>query len=261
MNRIARVLRESPPRTVITADWLLSRGVYRQLIYKGARNGSLERVGFGAYKRQGEAVTWAGGLYAIQNLKGLAIHVGGSTALQFYVPEDGVKVIDRPGIVLWKTPDTRVPSWFIRHDWKEAVNIRSVTLFNGEPGAFTEEELEGIKLKVSAPERAALEYVHDVPSQVGFYEASKVMKRLTGLCPEVLQMLLESCKSIRTKRLFLYLAGLHRQKWFRKLNRRRIDLGYGAREIVKGARFDIIHKIVVPDPELERSLSDRDRFW
>lgn len=44
-------------------------------------SGWLESVGVGVFKRSGNSPTWQGGLHALQAQDGLAVHVGGLTAL------------------------------------------------------------------------------------------------------------------------------------------------------------------------------------
>jgi len=53
-----------------------------------------------------------------------------------------------------------------------------------------------------------------------------------------MQMLLESCSSVKAKRLFLYYAREASHSWYPALDRSRIDLGAGKRELVKGGKLD-----------------------
>lgn len=61
-----------------------------------------------------------------------------------------------------------------------------------------------------------------------------------------MQSLLERCKSIKTKRLFLFLAEATEQPWFSKIRVAKIDLGKGKRLIVKGGVFNSKYQITVP---------------
>jgi len=51
-------------------------------------------------------------------------------------------------------------------------------------------------------------------------------------------MLLESCSSVKGKRLFLYYAREASHSWYPALDRSRINLGAGKRELVKGGKLD-----------------------
>ncbi|MEM7495398.1 MAG: type IV toxin-antitoxin system AbiEi family antitoxin domain-containing protein [Myxococcota bacterium] len=79
-----------------------------------------------------------------------------------------------------------------------------------------------------------------------------VHTRLDGdPCPTLTQQLLENCDSVKAKRLFLFLARRTRRPWFRALHPRRLDLGSGPRQVVRGGKLDKTHKITVPR-ELEK---------
>lgn len=74
-------------------------------------------------------------------------------------------------------------------------------------------------------------------------ECYQLVEMLTTLRPKVLQELLEQCRSIRVKRLFLYLADKAGHLWFTRLDRSRIGHGKGKRVIGTGG-------VLVPDYEL-----------
>ena len=98
---------------------------------------------------------------------------------------------------------------------------------------------------ISAPERAIFEVLHLVPQEQGFEEARLLMEGLTGLRPKLVQTLLEQCRSIKVKRLFLHLAQRCNHAWVKKLDLKRIKLGSGNRVIVPGGRFDPQYRITV----------------
>jgi hypothetical protein len=150
-------------------------------------------------------------------------------------------------VILWKTPDVRLPSWFVNYDWSAQLEIRSATLFGDDVKELTQRKVYNIELTISSAEQSILEYLYDVPKYEGIDEANYIMEGLSSLRPSVLQKLLEVCKSIKVKRLFLYMAEHHNHAWFKRLDRSTIDLGSGKREIVKGGTLDKKYKIVVPD--------------
>jgi hypothetical protein len=57
---------------------------------------------------------------------------------------------------------------------------------------------------------------------------------------------LESCASIKVKRLFLFLAEKANHSWVKHLNIEKIDLGSGKRSIVKNGVYNPKFKITVP---------------
>ena len=104
---------------------------------------------------------------------------------------------------------------------------------------------------ISAPERAAMEMLHLVPKVVGFEEASLIMENLAGLRPELVQKLLEACRFVKVKRLFLYLAEKYSHPWFSRLDLSKLDLGKGKRLIVQRGMLDKKYQITVPRQERE----------
>ena len=137
MKKINQILQQWPPGTVITSNWLKKKGVYKQLADSYTESGWLERIGRGAYKRKGDDISWAGGLYALQKLLDLPVHVGCKTALELQGLGHYIKMSGRDQVILWKTPDVRLPSWFQEYNWEVQLAIRSATLFEEDVNAFS----------------------------------------------------------------------------------------------------------------------------
>jgi len=72
------------------------------------------------------------------------------------------------------------------------------------------------------------------------------MEMLTGLRPDLLQKLLEECKSIKVNRLFLYMAEKAGHSWLDDLDLSKIDLGKGKRSIVKNGVLNSKYQITIP---------------
>jgi hypothetical protein len=73
------------------------------------------------------------------------------------------------------------------------------------------------------------------------------MEGLSDLSPRRLQTLLESCGSVKVKRLFLFFADRHRHAWCNKLDTSRIDLGAGKRALFPGGKLDKRYQITLPE--------------
>lgn len=247
MSKINQILQEWPRGIIATADWLQSKGIYRQLIDSYINSGWLERIGPGAYKRKEDTVNWSGGLYALQNLQRIPVHVGGKTALELHGLGHYIRMSDTQKTVLWKTPDVRLPSWFLNFKWEADLQIRSATLFTEQMNILSKKQVEEVEITISPAERAILEYLYDIPKYEGIDEADYIMEGLSTLRPTVLQKLLNSCTSVKVKRLFLYLADHHNHSWFKRLDPSTITLGTGKREIVKGGKLNKKYQLVVPD--------------
>jgi hypothetical protein len=247
LNKINQILQKWPQSTVITTDWLRKQGISRQSVDSYKNSGWLEQISSGAYKRNGDSIEWQGGLYALQKLQNIAVNVGGRTALELQGYSHYIRKGDGRKVILWKAPKVRLPSWFLNYDWKVRLEVRSATLFDRKVNALSQTKVDNIEVEISSAERAILEHLYDVPKYEGIDEANYIMEGLTSLRPLVMQKLLEACKSVKVKRLFLYLAEHHNHAWFKRLNSSSIDLGSGKREIVKGGKLDKKYMIVVPE--------------
>ena len=80
------------------------------------------------------------------------------------------------------------------------------------------------------------------------------MEGLTTLRPKLVQRLLEECKSVKVRRLFLFMAESSNHDWVKELNVEKIDLGSGKRVIVKNGVLDKKYKITVPKPDMKDSI-------
>jgi hypothetical protein len=95
----------------------------------------------------------------------------------------------------------------------------------------------GWPLILSAPERAVLELLDELPSRESFHQGDKLMEGLGNLRPRRLQDLLADCRSVKVKRLFFFFADRHGHAWLKRIDRKAVDLGRGKRMLVKGGRL------------------------
>lgn len=101
-------------------------------------------------------------------------------------------------------------------------------------------------ITISSPERAILETLYQVPREQDFQEAYYLIEALVDIRPKLMQTLLEECKSIKVKRLFLFLAQQAKLPVLKKLDLKKIDLGSGKRVIVKDGKLDSDYGITYP---------------
>lgn len=252
-NILNRLLQVWPHGSVAVTSWLKSKGVSQQLVHEYEKSGWVRRVGRGAYLRVGEVVEWSGGLNAVQNQLGLPVHVSDKTALQLqgyahFLP------FGKSGILsLFGLPGTRLPAWFQKCDWGVTLRYTTVRLFPGNLDiGLTQKDMGSFSLRVSAPERAIMELLYLVPGEESLEEAGLLMEGLATLRPDLVQRLLEQCRSVKVKRVFLYLAEQSNHSWLGKLDQAGINLGKGKRVVVKGGRLDTKYSITVP-----RSVANR----
>lgn len=248
-NKLNEVITQMPQGLVLTLDWLKEHGVSCKLAWWYVKSRWLERVGNEAYKKYGDKVSWAGALSALQNQLHLPLHVGAKTALELlgqahFIPMRGIK-----RVALFHSPAVKVPLWFRKAKaWDAEFNIYQVSLFQEDdsPLGMINRAIDGVDVYLSSPERAALEILYLVPNKQSFEEASKLVETLTQLRPNLVQSLLEKCKSIKAKRLFLYLADKFQHPWLSKVDLSRVSLGHGNRVIGKGGDYHPKYQLSLP---------------
>jgi hypothetical protein len=72
------------------------------------------------------------------------------------------------------------------------------------------------------------------------------MELLNGLRPAKVQELLENCKSVKVKRLFLYFAEKAGHSWFKYVDTAKINLGSGNRSLAENGVLVSKYKLVLP---------------
>ncbi|MFO7799126.1 type IV toxin-antitoxin system AbiEi family antitoxin [Rhodohalobacter sp.] len=247
MNKINQILNDWPPGTLITSEWLESKGVSRQLSASYVKSGWFEKVSAGVYKRPKDEIAGAGVLYTLQVKNNMSVHIGGKTSLELQGYGHYIKMGPHQKVVLWKEPDLWLPTWFKNVEWDVSFEVRSAKLFDDYDESLNKKNVDGFLLNMSSPERAVMEYLYDIPKHENFDEAHYIMEGMTTLRPSVLQSLLENCRSIKVKRLFLYMAETYNHSWLKYLEESTIGLGSGNRSIVKGGKLVKKYQIVVPE--------------
>jgi len=245
---INSLLKNWPRNTVAVSTWLEGQGVYRQLAGTYVKSGWIERIGKGAFKRADENVDWSGGLYTLQSQLNMSVHPAGKTALQLlgsahYLPAN----LKQSKIVLFGSKNEKLPEWFKSHKWEVDVRYVMTGLFGDEAGqGLTVYNSGNYEIKISSAERAVIELCYDVPIRESFDELDQIMAGLTALRPRMVQELLEKCGSVKTKRLFMYLAEKHEHAWVKKISLEKVDFGKGKRSLCSNGHYDSKYKIVVP---------------
>jgi hypothetical protein len=247
-SKLNRLLTAWPQGTVAVSRWLEAQGAYQQLVHEYEKNGWIQRIGQGAYVRAGDTVEWSAGLHALQEQVKLPVHAGAKTALQMQGYAHFLPMGKAGTVSLFGTPGTRLAAWFRQYDWGVALRYTATKLFADDPDSgLTKKELATYAVTVSAPERAIMEVLYLVPAEETFEEAALLMEGLTTLRPRLVQSLLEQCRSVKVKRLFMFLAEACNHAWIKNLDLSKVNFGKGKRMIVKGGRLDAKYNITVPD--------------
>ena len=246
VRKLNHLLSAWPRGAVYVASWLQSQGIPPALTKKYRESNWIQAVGRGAVARSGDPVNWTGGLWAIQEQLGLAIHAGGKTALSMSGYGHFLE-LGEPQVTLFGLPKLKLPLWFRQYNQGTRLQYFTTNLFERVPQiGLTRKELGDFSIKISSPERAIMEVLYLVPQLQSFEESALLMEGLTTLRPQLVRELLENCNSIKVKRLFLYLAESLALPWISRLNPESFDLGYGKRQIVRGGKLDRKYQITVP---------------
>jgi hypothetical protein len=246
-SKLNRLLKEWPKGTVATHPWLLQLGVSRQLARRYVASGWMERLGRGAFVRSGEAVDWPGALHALQSQLNLSVHAAGLTALSLKGMAHYLQLGAQEEVFLLGERRERLPAWFLNQSWDVRLRYHCPNLFaKAVAASFTRLERGEFAVRISAPERAILEVLHLATTNEAIEHAVLLMGGLSTLRPRVVQDLLEACRSIKVKRLFLWGAEHTGHAWSKRLSTGNVNLGVGKRVLYRGGRLDRTHQITVP---------------
>lgn len=249
-NKLNKMLMLLPEGVAVTSHWLAEQGYSRQLVRKYVQGKWLISLGRGVFARPQVEVTWEGLVLGMQHFAGLSYHVGGVSALNrqgyaHYLPLAGERVIH-----LWG--QGKVPAWVKAVSLPEVLQFHTVQLFDvsvAEMGVVAVPS--GVRdwpLHVSGPERAIMEVFHQVrDTESSFIHAAELFEGLTSLRPDVVNKLLQHCRNLKVKRLFLFMAKQFSYPWVNRIAKDQVELGSGKRVIVKGGKLDKQYMITVPE--------------
>lgn len=244
-TKINQLITQWPDGLPYTMKYLNELGYSRDLVHQYIRSNWLLPVGRGIYAKNNDSVSWKGILASLQYQLSYPIHTAGKTALEL----QGISHYMRTGqSQIWLYSEkSQLPKWFqLETDEYKVQYVRTNFLSAYPSDSILELDQGGFKLKVSSKERAILETLYLVPDRQGFDEAFKLLEMLPALRPDLLNQLLQKCSSIKTKRLFLFMANRLSYPWYGMLERNSINLGSGKRQIVRDGVLDKEYLITIP---------------
>ena len=286
-SRLKALVRHVPPGFVVDAAWLDRQGIGPKSIRGYVRQGWLEKVTRGVYRRPllGKDFSymqdWDTALASIQRIMGYRVHLGGSSALKVRGYESCLWPEEGNPVYLYGS----VPSWLKRLPLESArFQVRSRSLFgddlfgiensfcseygvplalsdgtfadtggsapaDDENASYTKWNLLKPRwpIHVSTLERAAMEVLDDFPGRGTFHDLDMMFWRLSGMRPRHVMPLLRTCRSVKVKRLFFVLAERHSHIWLDHVDKTAVDFGSGPRALAKGGRLHPVYRIYVPD--------------
>jgi len=250
-SKINRLLRTQPPGVVMLSSWLSKQGYSSDLQKRYRKSLWLESIGTGAMIRSGDLVSYEGAIYALQVQLGSTIHPGGKTALSLLGKAHYLEMAQTK-IVLFGGKGEKLPAWFKNHDWGVSMDYYQSSFLPSNLG-LTDLVLRTFSIKVSGAVRALMECLYLAPEKQEVFECYELMEGLNNLRPDHIQTMLEACKSVKVKRLFMYMAEKAEHDWVHYLDLKRVDFGNGKRSLVKNGVYNSKYQITVP-----KELSDHD---
>lgn len=267
LNHLEHVL---PEGLVVDSTWMNEHGYSRSLRNHYVHAGWLEQPANRVFRRPRGELDWRNVIASLQLLMGYELVVGGRTALELqgyaHYMEQALREVHLYG-------PQKPPTWlndltldvkFRAHRstslFRDAQITRAVSRVEVVPGstgqALTDNTHNSLSahresrrdwpLVVSGLERALLELLDELPEHESFHQVDMLFEGLSQLSPTRLQTLLEDCRSIKVKRLFFFFSDRHRHSWAKRVDRDRVYLGAGKRQLVEGGRYEPDYGITVP---------------
>lgn len=244
MTKINQALKSWRPDEVHGTTWLRSYGLSSGDTTRYIESGILKRIGPGAFMRSEDKLEWFNLLSFLQEERKMKIHLGDVSALE--VSGGGhygrLKKVEK--VMLISNEIKTIPNWLKELEGDFKFEFRKSRLLHREAFLGTYNK-SGIEVKLSSRELAILEYIESRTFKNGLEDLENYMNLLSDILSAYLQELLEECRSIRVKRIFLYTADKLDLPFFKKLDISKIDLGSGNRVVVENGELDKKYKITV----------------
>lgn len=243
-SKLKKLFNLLQPGKVVTASWLERFGIFRDLQKYYLKNGWLETLGRGAYKKPGSNVEWHGALNAVQEQVKTNVHVGALTALSLHGFSHYFRM-NNEIIYLFSPRNVKLPKWFTDTNWNAQLSHKETTFLPGGLG-INSIEIKQNSVFTSLPERAIMECLYLSPQKMDLLECYHLFEGLVNLKPKLVTELLENCSSVKVKRLFLYMAEKANHQWFQFINLKNVDIGKGNRILSEKGVYQAKYLISVP---------------
>jgi hypothetical protein len=245
-KKINKLIQTLPKGLVLLSSWLVSEEYSYELQQRYRTSGWLESIGKGAMIKTGDSLLLSGAITALQTQAGLNIHIGGRSALEQFGIAHYLQ-INSQETTLFVDGKTSLPSWFVNNKWDTEIKLFRISLFKDDSVGLMDYQDGELTMKISNATRAMMECLSLSPNQFPLSEAYELMEGLTTLRPVQIQTLLEQCKSVKVKRLFLYFAERVGHAWFKYIDTNQVDLGSGVRSLASNGTFVAKYQLVLPE--------------
>jgi hypothetical protein len=272
--KLKHLIQSVPPGFLVDSAWTARHAISRQSVSAYIKQGWLERIATGVYRRPfsareaSEAATgWKIPLLSAQWIMGHAFHVGGPTALGLRGHSHYLQLGGDTRVYLYGSD---IPDWLMTLRTDARFVRRGHRLFldenNGvEDSEFSlsdspDEELAMSPwrwpIKMSSAERAILELLDELPKNESFHNIDMLFEGMVSLRPKMLTTLLSQCRSVKVKRLFFVYADKHAHAWLKHIDRSQIDMGRGDRALAPGGKLHPVYRVTVPTDLLPKESMD-----
>lgn len=239
-SKIKNIIEQTPNGGVLFSSWLSANGLSRSEQANYVKTGWLSRLCPGVYNISTQTPRLYPSLQSMSVQSDFKYHIGALTALELkgfshygqlgkqkayvYASEKWPQCLDK---VAWDITPVRVKSNVYRD-----LGLASMSV-------------DGVDVTISSPERAIFEFLDMIPESANPMDVFYIMEMLTTLRPRMINKLLAQA-SIKTRRLFLYMAEKAKHPWLEEISLDGVSLGSGDRSITPGGVYDRKYKIVIP---------------
>lgn len=242
-NKLNQLLQNWHPGTLLFSSWLNENGYSVQLMQQYRKSGWFSLLSKGVLYRTGDKFSAFAALSGLRTQLNKSFYVGAHSALELfgfnhYVP------MGKPLLMVGHSKEDKVPKWMAETDFEFEIKFFITEMFSDPQLIVTNKD--GFELLASVPEQAFLECLLLTPNQYNYMDLFYIMEQLTALRPEVVQLLLENTDNFKVKRLFLYMAEKAGHTWFGKLDRSKIQLGAGKRQLTDKGVYVPEYMITIP---------------
>ena len=243
-TKINQLLQKQPPGGLYFSEWMYKNGISYELQRRYRETQWLTSIGTGVMIRTEGEPTIFSAVSSLNKQQNKHFHIGAMTALELqgsahYLPTG------KQTVVLFAPKNEALPKWLLNRDWNVILRFFTTQNFSENLGIIEYEE-SGFPLLLSSRERAFMECLHLAPEYYNLTDLYYAMEALNTLRPNLVQQLLEDCKSVKVKRLFLYMAEKAEHAWFKYLDLKQINLGSGKRVIAKNGVYNAKYQITLP---------------
>lgn len=266
-GKLKQLIDTVPQGFLVDTPWLASRQIDRKLAHYYVKNGWLEAITQGLYRRPYAASEnpnvisdWKTTVLSLQTLMGYDVHIGGETALRVagfshYIQMSGPERVylygDGPGWIKRLQSDYKFvlrSNKLLKETASPDLGLQNAFSDTGAPGPFNTKNVPPWEwpLTISAPERAVLEELNEMPRHASFHSVDMLFESLSNIRPSLMEDLLGQCRSIKAKRLFFVYADRHNHTWRKYVNPDKFDLGKGPRALGEGGKIHPKYHISVP---------------